>query len=871
MHVRAVAVVVFSWVLLAGCKDNTTFRAPVDAGLLCRDNEKLIDGECKFICDRDSDCAVGQRCNLLSGKCEARVSSAPPPPAFPCTHGAHPCSEDGKGLEQCGTEGEWQTELHCPEGGFCLNEKCLACQPSSTVCHPGSTAQLDVCAADGSALNVIPCAGASTCVDSECRECSPHATRCSPDGTSLQACEHGADPAQSWKWVGSGDALDGRCITEMCEQPSGAGARCKPPSCFPGTTQCKSDQVQQVCDEHGGFTDVTCSTLPGYSADAVCQNGACIDECAEAAKAQSYFGCEYWSAVQDNGIDKFFKSLGSSTTPQQGTVDSDFAFVVTNRSVNAATIDVYRWFNGAEQKVKSVAVPGRNDPSSHGLAVIKVPWQSIAATSLSPITNPNRSITGQLRYGYRLLSTRPISAYQFNPLDAARVTSQGCTGTAGTVDLSCGEKGGNCNFFDQTDCGTCQAIASGQKFCHYFTYSNDASLLLPTHILGTSYVAVTQEHSNTFDFLGSPADQMSGHLTIVAPSDSTTVTIKSSAITNPSPAGYSPVVPAMNKGEVRTFLLNRYDVLQLASGYGGAQLECSANGLGQVCRMDNDLTGTVVSADHPIAVFGGAACGLKPYNKGYCDHLEEQVFPFATWGKQFVAQQSHAVRVTSGGFATAANAAPDYWKVVAGCPPSQCPNGTLVTLSTPPGAGDVLPPNRCLNGTSLAANTCRLAGGTAMEFHSKSNFTLTGDQPIAVAQFFAGQSATTGFDLATTGDPSFVLLPPVEQWRSTYTVLAAPGIKDNYLGLVIDDSKVASVEVDGAAISGFSAIAGTSFGVKNHPVSVGTHTVNVVPKPGQSPLPGAGIIIYGFDSYVSYGYTGGLDLGTLVTGINPGG
>src|SRR5688500_12349994 len=101
-----------------------------------------------------------------------------------------------------------------------------------------------------------------------------------------------------------------------------------------------------------------------------------------------------------------------------------------------------------------------------------------------------------------------------------------------------------------------------------------------------------------------------------------------------------------------------------------------------------------------------------------------------------------------------------------------------------------------------------------------------------MAQFFAGQSATNGSDLADTGDPSFVLLPPVEQWRGNYTVLAATGIRDNYLGLVIDSSKAESVEVDGVKVTGFTSIAGTPFQVKNHPVSIGTHTIQVTPKAG---------------------------------------
>jgi hypothetical protein len=312
-------------------------------------------------------------------------------------------------------------------------------------------------------------------------------------------------------------------------------------------------------------------------------------------------------------------------------------------------------------------------------------------------------------------------------------------------------------------------------------------------------------------------------------------------------------------------------VIQIATdNLGTDYIQCATNPFGTggvLCRVDNDLTGSVLTADKPIAVFGGAACSVMPNSAAACDHLEEQVFPFATWGKVFVAQKSHPVRLTSGAFASPTQMAPDYYKVVASCPESQCPTGTLLTFSTPPAAADVLPPNRCLSGT-LSGNNCRLAGGSHMTFSSKGSFRLEGDQPIAVAQFFAGQSATPN---SAQGDPSFILLPPAEQWRNDYTVQTAPGIADNFLGLVVDSAKVAQVTVNGVVVTGFSPIAGTTFEAKNERVPVGVHTITVTPKPGQSVVPGAGVIVYGFDAYVSYGYTGGMDLGSIVTGIDPGG
>lgn len=857
MHHLRWLVLVFAPLVLLGCREEVRTRA-YDAGLVCGQNERIVDGECKFVCDRDSDCADGERCNLFLGTCEPKPPQMDAGVAlFPCTSGAVRCRSDSKAVEKCDADGEWIIEETCAADGFCANETCLACQPGATRCDSQNAGIVQLCPDDGSGWQTLTCATSASCVQGECRECAPGSSQCSPDNTSLQSCTKTEDQTKTWAWANAGDHFDGSCITKQCV--AGNPPMCKAPDCIPGATRCASAAVQELCSQTGAWTPQTCTSIPGLGPSAECKGGICVDECAEAAKQKSYFGCEYWTAVQDNGVDRFFKNMPSHTNLMQGTTDSDFAFAISNRSDLAATVNIYRFINGAETLVKTVNVPGRTDPATKGLAVAKVPWQSIGYTNKD---NPNDSITGRARFAYRITSTRPITMYQFSPLDAVRITKT-CSGFEGNPDSTCNElpdySGGF--FGDPNTWGVCKTGTTGKR-CHYYTFSNDASLLLPSHILGTSHVAVSLEHSAT----GAPSSftsQITGHVTIVATQNNTQVTFKSSAVTRASPSNYTPAVPALAKGQTATYTLNQYEVLQLSTWYGGTSVECS----GGICRYDNDLTGSVITSDKPVAVFGGAACALKPYDKGFCDHLEEQIFPFATWGKTFVAQKGNPVRLTNGQIATLSQAAPDHFKIVASCPASQCPNGTLITFSNAPAAADVLPPNRCISGT-LATNNCRLAGGSHMEFKSKANFTITADQPIAVAQFFAGQSATTN---AETGDPSFILLPPAEQWRSDYTVLTAPGIRDNYLGLVIDSAKVQSVEVDGVVVTGFTPVGTTTYQAKNHPVSVGVHTIKVNGIPGNTQLPSAGVIVYGFDSYVSYGYTGGLDLGSIVTGIDPGG
>lgn len=864
---RTPLLALFAVASLAACRERATLKPGVDGGLQCGAQERIIDGECVFVCDRDSDCAQDQRCNLFSGKCEAR----PPAPdagsgKVPCTTGAERCTQDSKAIERCQLDGTWSTFETCPApSGFCLNERCLACQPGTAVCN-GAT-QLDVCRDDGSGYRSVTCATGATCQQNECRECVPNSTRCDASNQAQQTCSRTPDEAASWRWVNTGDSFDGTCVTKVCELDGQGQAVCRAPACIPGATQCKNTTTQQTCSTTGAWQDTTCSALPGMGPNAECQNGTCFDECADAVAAKSYFGCEYWTSVLDNGMDRYFKGNAASG---QGSADSDFAFVVTNRSTSPATVEVWKHNGTAPVRLKTVAVPGRNDPSTRGLMTINVPWASIGPASAQDTV----STTGRARYGYRLTSTRPITVYQFNPLPATKFSAKTCTASPGTTDCACDELS-TYNAFACLLTGSTAGVCNnppggGAKRCSYSTFSNDASLLLPAHILGTSHVAITPHTLGmTNNQNQAPARDLNASLTIVATQDNTQVTVRVAANTT---AGGG--ITAMTRGQSQTFALNSYDVLQIASAnLASTYIECGtspfSNIANRVCRIDNDLTGSIVTSDKPVAVFGAASCSLVPYDRAACDHLEEQIFPFATWGKTFLAVRSHPLRLNNNNFAT--NSPPDYYKVVASCPPSTCAQGTRITITPPPAAGSVLAPNRCTTG-SLATNDCQLAGGAFMEFSSTSNLVITGDQPIAVAQFYPGQGQA-GF-LPTDpaqGDPSFVLLPPAEQWRSQYTVLAAPGIRDNYLGLAIDTDKVASVLVDGVAVplTGFTAVGSTTYQVKNHPISVGTHTISITAKPGK--VPGAGITVYGYDSYVSYGYTGGLDLGTIVTGINPGG
>ena len=389
-----------------------------------------------------------------------------------------------------------------------------------------------------------------------------------------------------------------------------------------------------------------------------------------------------------------------------------------------------------------------------------LPWQEICGT-------------GTANFGYHLTSDVPVTVYQFNPLASALNTS--CKGTA---------------------------QGSGQPGTPCYSYTNDASLLLPTHLLGTSYVVVAQDEESIDEGFGQLA--IPGTMAVVATQDNTNVQIHfagsalstaQSAQTSECATTQSPL-GAVAMGNTVQYTINSGQVLHFWNGATGNPVAQGANGVagpgGATAYLyQDDFTGSVVSSDKPVAVFGGADCTFKPYNDFACDHIEEEMFPFSTWGKKYVGVKS---KTYTGATATY----PDYWRVVSACGPSSCPQGTTVTVSPPmgPSRAGAACGSACTCSTSGQTTTCQLPplvqGQTApwIEFQHGSSFLATGDHPIVLAQYFVSESAADtdqNNPNVTVGDPSLVLAPPVEQWRSDYSILAPTTYAQNYVSLMVYD------------------------------------------------------------------------------------
>ena len=119
-------------------------------------------------------------------------------------------------------------------------------------------------------------------------------------------------------------------------------------------------------------------------------------------------------------------------------------------------------------------------------------------------------------------------------------------------------------------------------------FTTDAYLGLPTDILGTQYLVLAYGGIGSGGAVGS-------ELLVVATADSTTITITPTfTLSAQMPAG-KPYRVTLNQGQV-------YQVQEPTTA---------------------DVSGTDISADKPIAVFGGHKCTFVL--AAYCDHLVEQL------------------------------------------------------------------------------------------------------------------------------------------------------------------------------------------------------------------------------------------------------
>ncbi len=608
------------------------------------------------------------------------------------------------------------------------------------------------------------------------------------------------------------EVLAGSCPTsplQVCRNDE-----CVPVNCLPETRRCADLSQPQQCDEQGdAFVNLEpCD--PGFR----CENGACLNRCQIAELTNSYIGCEYWAVELENHLLNSNEDTGQPLPPDRV---PPFAVVLANTSTTYdAEVTVYESDNAVAEAVAErivgtdIMLPGLDlvtvysevvDANGDLLYRITGPIQDLVLprgstmTLILPRKNMPFGSTSLTPNAYKVESTQPVVAYQFNPL------------------------------------------------CCNYNFTNDASLLLPKSALTENYMHLG--YAVWAGATGSRLDEpFSGTLTVLATEPDTQVTITLSQ-SNQAGRPYSEIVYPSSSASIQgpdangviRATLQPHDALNIASS-GVSPVE--------------DLTGSVVTASKPVAVFGGHSCAFVPFSEPACDHLESQLFPLETWGNRFVAaplkrRGEEGARTREG----------TYWKFLAVQDDTEIRTG--INLEPPnalPPADEGVPNCRDV-AEDATTGIFVLDRGQTCEFGTREMFVIEATRPIMVGAFLSGQNSVDENaqfgDHA--GDPAFFLVPPEEQFRTDYAFLTPATYFVSYVTAVVRPGTL--LTLDGEQVDPNAAtvdVAETPDGQWQRlhiEVEPGPHTISA-----QLPF---GIVVYGYDDYVSYAYTGGLDLTKL--------
>ena len=182
-----------------------------------------------------------------------------------------------------------------------------------------------------------------------------------------------------------------------------------------------------------------------------------------------------------------------------------------------------------------------------------------------------------------------------------------------------------------------------------------------------------------------------------------------------------------------------------------------------------DLSGTRVVSDKPIALFGGHECAQVPEATNYCAHLVQQIPPEPTWGDRFfiipVPQRY------SGEYYRAATIFSDTSLNVT-CRTLGNPSPT--TASYEVGNYDPRWGTGWIEFKTAAATSQETRNNEIQWCSVKSN------HPILMMQYAQGNTVDARFkdaDKRTFGDPFMTIIPPITQYANNFTVPTAKWLR----------------------------------------------------------------------------------------------
>ncbi len=620
-------------------------------------------------------------------------------------------------------------------------------------------------------------------------------------------CELGAKRCSGSQVQQCISALGG-AIFALEDDCGGRGQVCNPDGfqctqCIPGAGSCDGLDAY-ICDKTGQKTVFKGSCDPDQREG--CRAGKCLNLCNEARRNRSNVGCEYWPVDLDNAtVDDTLNAAAQQ-----------FAVVISNPEPDITTEVVIEQDDAQPGEPPQLTEVARSKIPPFSLRVFKLGPREVDGSADGTFnTGTHSALT---RHAYRVKSSFPVVAYQFNPLE-------------------------NVNVF-----------------------SNDASLLKPVEaldpggrnqalmyvVLGWPQTIATSSDPDT-NFSSTTPANLRAFLTLVGTRDQTHVTVKSAARILGGGA-----IAATEVGGELTLTLDAFDVANLETDDFGA-----------------DFTGSIVSADGPVVAFSGSEASDAPFfntlrDRACCaDHLEEQLDHVRTAGQHFVApvspNRSRAVKAAGGEIGLQEQN--EYFRVIA-----TTERGAHIT-------------------TSLAGkqSTVTLTGlGDFASLTSSHHFTLDSDAPIALSSVSPSQEDANIPRALPGGDPSLIILPPIEQFRDNYVFLTPDKYSFDFVRIIATPDT--GVALDGVSVGDIPTCEkapadGLTDTARGGPAKLVVFSCQLsfpkidMSKPRPENLSAGfqndgvhrvlankpvGVIVDGFDDFVSYAYAAGTELSFIV-------
>ena len=703
---------------------------------------------------------------------------------------------DRNDRNHCGTCGNaCGADENC-ENGSCRKAGPQTCEPPRTTCYGQC---VDLTSDDkncGKCLN--ECGESYKCVDSECTlQCG-----------SLTNCGGACIDTQS------SAAHCGDCTTACLDGQSCVGGHCQ---CASGMIDCDGDP------SNGCETPVDeCACNPGDEREcwrgaldeivfksefdkSICEKGKQI--CDETGRFwgscsggvyPSVLTCDIYGNLNgldndcDGAVDTVCKSECDLAAGDMSYIGCEYWGAYIDNLIMDANSNHTFVLSNPNDKAANVYIYDKAqaaDTSAKPVKTATIEPHNVVAIEMNNTGQNMCQGSGILPNAFRIRSDTPITAYQFSPL-------------------------GNPN-----------------------AHSNDASLLLPANVLGKKYIGMT--------WRSEAGNDHRSYIAIIATEPGTTkvkfkttskiLATETAYITTASGKQAQTSTPALAKGEEHEFSLNRFEVLTLMAPADDSQ----------------NQTGSLITADKNIAVFGGSRASYVPQTGLCCrDHIEEQLFPTQAWGKSYLAARAY-----TGGKAG------DFWVITA--------RDDNTTIHLTKGLKNLNNSNAAIPDT-ITLN----AGETYSAFETRTPFEINADKPISVGQFLPSQEynqyVNPNDPKEKIGDPSFLLTVPYEQYRSDYDFMVPTKFDTHYLtiiapkdavivydGKTLTDDNYINLASSGSTEIRKEQIGSSDFYVRYLQVYPGVHHMTAdVP---------FGLYSYGYFNMSSYGYPIGLDLRIINT------